>query len=72
MTDIRDINRRNDGYTVKGRIAVNTNNRNWQRGWGNDYRGWNDNYRGYDAGNFTCKVRYGQVYDLDYSGIRGL
>ncbi len=72
VTDIRDINRKRDGYTVRGRIAVNTNNRNWQRGWGNDYRGWNDNYRGYDAGRFTCDVRYGRVVDLDYSGIRGL
>ena len=72
VTDIRDINRKRDGYTVKGRIAVNTGNSNWQRGWGNDYRGYNDNYRGYDAGRFTCDVRYGRVVDLDYSGIRGL
>jgi hypothetical protein len=72
VTDIRSINRKRDGYTVKGRIAVNTRSNNWRRGWGNDYRGWNDNYRGYDAGRFTCKVRYGRVVDLDYSGIRGL
>jgi hypothetical protein len=72
VTDIRNIDRKRDGYTVKGRIAVNTRNANWQRGWGNDYRGYNNNYRGYDSGNFTCKVRYGQVVDLDYSGIRGL
>jgi len=72
VTDIRQIDRKRDGYTVKGRIAVNTGNANWQRGWGNDYRGYNNSYRGYDAGNFTCKVRYGQVVDLDYSGVRGL
>ena len=72
VTDIRKIDRKRDGYTVKGRIAVNTRNANWRRGWGNDYRGWNNNYRGYDAGSFTCKVRYGRVVDLDYSGIRGL
>ena len=72
VTDIRNINRKRDGYTVKGRIAVNTNNRDWRRGWGNDYRGWNDRYSGYDAGRFTCDVRYGRVVDLDYSGIRGL
>jgi hypothetical protein len=72
VTDIRNIDRKRDGYTVKGRIAVNTGNANWQRGWGNDYRGYNNNQRGYDAGNFTCKVRYGQVVDLDYSGVRGL
>ena len=72
VTDIRNIDRRRDGYTVRGRIAVNTRSNNWRRGWGNDYRGWNDNYRGYDAGRFTCDVRYGRVVDLDYSGIRGL
>jgi hypothetical protein len=72
VTDIRNIDRRRDGYTVRGRIAVNTRSNNWRRGWGNDYRGWNDNYRGYDAGRFRCDVRYGRVVDLDYSGIRGL
>ena len=72
VTDIRNINRKRDGYTVKGRIAVNTNNRDWRRGWGNDYRGWDNRYSGYDAGKFTCDVRYGRVVDLDYSGIRGL
>jgi hypothetical protein len=72
VTDIRDVNHRRDGYTVKGRIAVNSRSNNWRSGWGNDYRGYNDNYRGYDAGRFTCDVRYGRVVDLDYSGIRGL
>lgn len=79
VTDIRRINQTRDGYTVRGRIAVNQMNRNWRsgdryygRGWNNDYRGWNSSYRGYDAGNFTCKVRYGRVADLDFSGIRGL
>lgn len=72
VTDIRNIDRRRDGYTVKGRIAVNTGSRNWRQGWGNDYRGYNDNYRGYDSGKFTCRVSYGRVVDLDYSGVRGL
>ena len=72
VTDIRNIDRKRDGYTVKGRIAVNTRNANWQRGWNNDYRGWNDRNRGYDAGNFTCRIERGRVTDLDYSGIRGL
>ena len=72
VTDIRDINRKRDGYTVKGRIAVNTRSNDWRRGWGNDYRGYDDRYRGYDSGRFTCDVRYGRVVDLDYSGIRGL
>ena len=72
VTDIRDIDRKRDGYRVKGRIAVNARSNDWRRGWGNDYRGWNDRYRGYDSGRFTCDVRYGRVVDLDFSGIRGL
>jgi hypothetical protein len=54
VTDIRSVNDRRDGYTVRGRIEVN--------GWG----------RRSDRGNFTCKVRYGRVADLDFNGIRGL
>jgi hypothetical protein len=72
VTDIRDIDRERAGYDIKGRIAVNTRDRNWSRGWGNDWRGWNSAYRGYDAGRFTCKVRYGRVVGLDFDGIRGL
>lgn len=79
VTDIRNIDRRRDGYTVKGRIAVNSQGRDYRqgdnrygRGWDNDYRGYNDSYRGYDSGRFTCRVSYGRVIDLDYSGIRGL
>jgi hypothetical protein len=72
VTDIRDINRKRDGYVVKGRIAVNTGSRDWRSGWGNDWRGYDNRYSGYDSGRFTCDVRYGRVVDLDYSGIRGL
>jgi len=72
VTDIRDIDARRDGYKVRGRIAVNTRNPYWNRGWGNDWRGWNNRYRGYDAGSFTCDVRFGRVVDLDFNGIRGL
>jgi hypothetical protein len=72
VTDIRDVDAKRDGWKVKGRIAVNTRNNDWRRGWGNDWRGWNNRYNGYDAGTFTCQVRYGQVVDLDFNGIRGL
>ncbi|MXO59265.1 hypothetical protein GRI89_06895 [Altererythrobacter salegens] len=72
VTDIRDIDRKNHGYKVRGRIAVNTRNGDWRRGWGNDYRGYNSRYNGYDSGSFNCEVRYGRVVDLDYHGIRGL
>lgn len=72
VTDIRDVDARRDGYNVRGRIAVNTRSHNWRNGWGNDWRGWNNRYNGYDAGTFSCRVRYGQVVDLDFNGIRGL
>jgi hypothetical protein len=72
VTDIRQVEQRRDGYIVRGRIAVDQQNRNWRRGWGNDYRGWDNRYSGYDAGRFTCRVQYGRVVDLDYSGIRGI
>ena len=79
VTDVRSIQRTRDGFTVRGRIAVNTMGRNWRsgdrsygRGWNGDYRGSNSHLRGYDSGSFTCKVRYGRVADLDFSGIRGL
>jgi len=76
VTDIRNINNTRNGYTVKGRIAVNTQNRvsdrRYGHGWGGDYRGWNNNLRGYDSGSFTCKVEYGRIADLKFSGIRGL
>jgi hypothetical protein len=80
VTDIRQVRETRNGYTVKGRIAVNTRGRNWRsgdgyygRGWDRDYRGYNrSRHRGYDSGRFTCKVRNGRIVDLDYSGIRGL
>ena len=72
VTDIRDINRKRDGYEIKGRIAVNTRSNDWRRGWGNDWRGYDSRYSGYDSGKFTCRIRYGRVDNLRFSGIRGL
>ena len=72
VTDIRDVDRKRGGFNVKGRIAVNSRNSNWRRGWGNDWRGYNSRYRGYDSGRFTCKIRRGRVVDIDFRGIRGL
>lgn len=79
VTDIRGVDRNSRGYTVRGRIAVNSQNRGWRNGdsyygngWNNDYRGWNNNLRGYDAGSFRCRVEYGRVVDIDFDGIRGL
>jgi hypothetical protein len=79
VTDIRDIDRNSRGYTVRGRIAVNSQGRYWRdgdryygRGWNNDYRGWDRNLRGYDAGSFRCRIEYGRVTDIDIDGVRGL
>lgn len=79
VTDIRSVDRNSRGYTVRGRIAVNSQNGGWRNGdsnygsgWNGDYRGWNSNLRGYDSGSFKCKVEYGRVVDIDFDGVRGL
>ena len=79
VTDIRSVDRNSRGYTVRGRIAVNSQNGGWRNGdsnygsgWNGDYRGWNNNLRGYDSGSFKCKVEYGRVVDIDFDGVRGL
>lgn len=58
VTEIRDIDRRNDGYVVRGRVVV----RDGYRGrWG--HSGY------YDRGKFTCFVRYGRVQTVRFSGL---
>ncbi|MCB2046612.1 MAG: hypothetical protein KDE32_00130 [Novosphingobium sp.] len=59
VTQVTRVSRQRNGYNVRGRIAVNDRGYRWDR-------------RGYDTGSFSCKVRYGRVAGLDYSGIRGL
>jgi len=79
VTDVRDIDRTRYGFKVKGRIAVNTQGRDWRsgdarygRGWGGDYRGYSDRNRGYDSGSFECRIERGRVVHVDIDGIRGL
>lgn len=74
VTDIRKVDRKNGGYRVEGRIAVDTGYRGgrYGRGWDNDYRGWNNRMGGWDSGKFTCEIRDGRVRDIRYSGIRDL
>ena len=73
VTEIRDVDRRNRGWRVRGRMVVDGS------------RGYRDRYdrrsygrydrRGYgraDRGRFTCDIRRGRITDIDYRGIRGL
>ena len=82
VTDIREVKDTRYGFQVKGRIAVQGNGRDWNRGnydgdsrygqgWGGDYRGWNERDRGYDSGSFKCKFERGRITDLDIDGVRG-
>jgi hypothetical protein len=58
VTEIRDIDRRRDGYIVKGRVVVRDGyNGRWGR------------HGYYDRGKFSCFVRYGRVEDIRFSGL---
>ena len=72
--EIRDIDRENRGYEVKGRIAVRDDYRYADRRSRYGYRDYNRGYRnqGWDEGRFECDYRNGRVVDIDFSGIRGL
>jgi hypothetical protein len=59
VTEVTDIDRKRDGYRVKGRVVVTDG---WRGRWGRD------GY--YDRGKFSCDVRYGRVRDIDFSGLR--
>lgn len=58
VTEIRDIDRRRDGYIVKGRVIVR-----------DGYRGRYGRGGYYDRGKFSCFVRYGRVEDVRFSGL---
>lgn len=59
VTQVTSIDRKRDGYRVKGRVVVRDGyGGRWGRG----------GY--YDRGKFSCDIRYGRVYDIDYSGLR--
>lgn len=58
VTEIRDIERRRDGYVVKGRVVVR-----------DGYRGRYGRHGYYDRGKFSCFVRYGRVEDVRFSGL---
>jgi len=59
VTQVTSIDRKRDGYKVKGRVVVRDGyGGRWGRG----------GY--YDKGKFSCDIRYGRVVDIDYSGLR--
>lgn len=59
VTQVTSIDRKRDGYRVKGRVVVRDGyGGRWGRG------------GSYDQGKFSCDVRYGRVQDVDYSGLR--
>ena len=59
VTEVTDIDRKRDGYRVKGRVVVRDGyGGRWGRG----------GY--YDRGKFSCDVRYGRIRDIDFSGLR--
>ena len=59
VTEVTDIDRKRDGYKIKGRLVVRDGYRGrWGRG----------GY--YDRGKFSCEIRYGRIRDVRLSGLR--
>lgn len=59
VTEVTGIDRKRDGYKVKGRVVVRDGyGGRWGRG----------GY--YDKGKFSCDIRYGRVQNIRFSGLR--
>lgn len=59
VTQVTSVDRKRDGYKIKGRIVVRDGyGGRWGRG----------GY--YDKGKFSCDIRYGRIHDLKLSGLR--
>ncbi|ALH82007.1 hypothetical protein [Sphingopyxis macrogoltabida] len=59
VTEVTGIDRKRDGYKIKGRVVVRDGyGGRWGRG----------GY--YDKGKFSCDIRYGRVQDIRFSGLR--
>lgn len=59
VTEVTSIDRKRDGYKVKGRVVVRDGyGGRWGRG------------GSYDNGKFSCDIRYGRVQDVKFSGLR--
>lgn len=58
VTEVTSIDRKRDGYKVKGRVVVRDGyGGRWGRG------------GSWDKGKFTCDVRYGHVQNVRFSGL---
>ena len=72
VTQIRDVDDTRYGWRVRGNLVVD-GDRYRNNGWGRYDR--DDRYDRYgrsDSGRFDCRIDRGRVYDVDYSGVRGL
>ena len=59
VTQVTSIDRKRDGYKIKGQVVVRDGyGGRWGRG------------GSYDKGKFSCDVRYGRVQDVRFSGLR--
>lgn len=59
VTQVTSVDRKRDGYRIKGHVAARSAYRDrWGRG------------GGYQTGKFTCDVRYGRVQNVKLSGLR--
>lgn len=65
ITEITEVDRRNDGYRIRGRLLVEEGR------YGRRSNGRRGHYRNasYDEGRFSCRIRYGQI---DRLRVRGL
>jgi hypothetical protein len=79
VTDVTSIERVRGGYEVRGRLVVEDRGGYRRSDWrDHDWRGDDDRYgyrydrydEGYDKGRFSCTTRYGQVEDVNLSGLR--
>lgn len=59
VTEVTGIDRKRDGYKIKGRVVVRDGyGGRWGRG------------GSYDKGKFSCDLRYGRVQNIKFSGLR--
>lgn len=68
VTQVTSIDRRRDGYRLRGEVVANQGRDRNYYGRDRDNR-WNSRDR-YDTGKFSCDVKYGRVQNVKISGLR--